>query len=190
MVHPFASCHEGPRFNPQGGTCKTGILLLVLSRYIGYPDVIPDHYGLVWGGLPPEPSLGPRTDNVIIPLDLTQLFCPGFTLAAGPPSSFTTDIVGCWGGRLVESLQSHYIHTKSHWSNVSTLCFRSWGTWVQSPGGYLFETGILLLALSRYNTMFILLQYPVSICSSVISACIIYFKSYCRGTNYQHEVIH
>jgi hypothetical protein len=27
-------------------------------------------------------------------------FCPGFTLAAGPPSSFTTNRVGCWGGAL------------------------------------------------------------------------------------------
>jgi hypothetical protein len=32
---------------------------------------------------------------VIIPLDLTQLFCPGFTLAAGPPSGSTTYRVGC-----------------------------------------------------------------------------------------------
>jgi hypothetical protein len=39
-------------------------------------------------------------DNVIIPLDLSQLFCPGFMLAAGPPYGFTTDIVGCWGGAL------------------------------------------------------------------------------------------
>jgi hypothetical protein len=41
-----------------------------------------------------------RVDNVIIPLDLTQLFCPGFTLSAGSPSGFTTDIVGCWRGAL------------------------------------------------------------------------------------------
>ncbi len=53
-----------------------------------------------WGWLCPEPSLGPRADNVIIPLDLTQLFYPGFTLAAGPLSGFTTDRVGCWGGAL------------------------------------------------------------------------------------------
>jgi hypothetical protein len=59
-----------------------------------------DCCSLVWGELRPKPSLGPRTDNVIIPLDLTQLFCPGFTLTAGPPSSFTTDRVGCWGGAL------------------------------------------------------------------------------------------
>jgi hypothetical protein len=84
----------------QGGYfCETGILLLALSRYIGDPNVI-DHCGLIWGGLQPEPSLGRHADNVIIPLDLTQLFCPTFMLAAGPPSSFTTDIVGCWGGAL------------------------------------------------------------------------------------------
>jgi hypothetical protein len=45
---PFASHHEGPGFNPRGGClCETGILLLVLSRYIGDPGVIPDHCGLV-----------------------------------------------------------------------------------------------------------------------------------------------
>ncbi len=79
---------------------ETGILLLALSRYIGDPDVI-DHCGLVRGGLRPELSLGRRADIVIIPLDLPQLFCPGFTLAAGPFSSFTTDIVGCWEGALL-----------------------------------------------------------------------------------------
>jgi hypothetical protein len=98
--------------SPGGYLCETGILLLALSCYIGDPDVI-NHCGLIWGELHPEPSLGRRADNVIIPLDLTQLFCPGFTLAAGPPSGFTTDRVGCWGvgGSPVESLQSHYINT-------------------------------------------------------------------------------
>jgi hypothetical protein len=34
MVHPYASRHEGPGFNPQGDNyVKTGILLLALSRY-------------------------------------------------------------------------------------------------------------------------------------------------------------
>jgi hypothetical protein len=84
------------------------------SRYIGVPDVIDHHWGLVWGGPRPKPSLGPRADNVIIPLDLTQLFCPSFTLAAGLPSGFTTDGVGCWGGSPVEGLQSHFILTMSH----------------------------------------------------------------------------
>jgi hypothetical protein len=146
VVHLFASRHEGPGFNPQGGT-----YVVALSRYIGDPDMI-DHSGLIWGGRRPEPSLGRRADNVIILLDLTQLFCPGFTLAAGPPSGFTTDIVGCWGSP-VESLQSHMILTMSHWSSGPPVCFPSWGTRVQSPGGYLCETKILLLALSRYITL-------------------------------------
>ncbi len=55
-----------------------------------------------WSSLWPRPelSLGPRADNVIIPLDLTQLSCPGFTLATGLPSGFTTDGVGYWRGAL------------------------------------------------------------------------------------------
>ncbi len=52
---------------------------------LGDPNVN-DHCGLVWGWLHPEPSLGGHADNVIISHDLTQLFCPGFTLATGPPS--------------------------------------------------------------------------------------------------------
>ncbi len=64
-----------PGSNPWGDLCKTRILLLALSRYIGGADVIDHFCGLILGGVCPEPSLGPRTDSVIIPLDLTQLFC-------------------------------------------------------------------------------------------------------------------
>ncbi len=78
-----------------------------------------DHCGLVWGWPRPEPSLGPRAKNVIIPLDLTQLSCPGFTLAAGLPSGFTTDGVGCWGepcGDPAISLHSHHaLFEKQNW---------------------------------------------------------------------------
>jgi hypothetical protein len=91
--------------------CETRIILLVLSRYIADPDTS-DHCGLVWGGLRPKPLLGRRADNVIIPLDLTQLCCPGFTLAAGPPSGFTTDIVRCWGepcGEPAILMHSHHV---------------------------------------------------------------------------------
>ncbi len=49
-----------------------------------------DHCGLVWGGLHPKPWQGRCADNVLIPLDFTQLFYPGFTI----------DIVGCWGRAL------------------------------------------------------------------------------------------
>jgi hypothetical protein len=51
---------------------------------------------------------------------------------------------------IVESLQSHFILTTSHWASGLTLCFPSQGIWVQIPWGDLSETGILLLALSRY----------------------------------------
>ncbi len=123
--------------SPGGYLCETGILMLALSRYIGDPDMI-DHCGLVWGGLRSKPSLGPCADNVIITLDLTQLFCPGFTLAAGPPSGFTTMELAT-GGSPVESLQSQFIHTMSHWSSGLPVCFPSWGTRVQSPGGYILK---------------------------------------------------
>ncbi len=44
----FAYHHKGPRFKSPGGyLCETGILLLVLSRYIGDPDVIDHFCGLV-----------------------------------------------------------------------------------------------------------------------------------------------
>jgi hypothetical protein len=118
--------------SPGGYLCETGILLLALSRYIGDPDMI-DHCGLVWGGLCPEPSISRHADHVIIPLYLTQLFCPGFMLAAGPPFGFTTDIVGCLGG----ALQSHCIYTLFYWSSGPPVCFPSWGTRVQSPEGVL-----------------------------------------------------
>jgi hypothetical protein len=116
-----------------------------------------DHCGLVEGGLCPHLSLGRRADNVIIQLDLTHLFCPGFTLTAGPPSGFTTDIVGCWGG---EPCGEPAISLHSHSFTVPVVdLFASYeGPGFNPHGGYVFETGILLLALSHYiivhgNTM-------------------------------------
>jgi hypothetical protein len=41
------------------------------------------------------------------------------------------------GGSPVESLQSHFIPTMSHWSSGLTLCFPIQGTWVQIPWGVL-----------------------------------------------------
>ncbi len=134
----FASRHKGPRFKSPGGyLCETGILLIAMSRYIADPDVIDHHCRLVWSGPHPEPSLGPRADIVIIPLVLTQLSSPGFTLAAGLSSGFTTDGVGCWGGSPVESLQSRFILTMSHWSSGLPVCFPWQGTQVQIPWGVL-----------------------------------------------------
>ncbi len=84
------------RFNPQGVTyVKPGFSCLRCLATLVTPTwliiVASSEAGFV---------LGHHADNVIIPLDLTQLFCPDFTLAVGPPSGFTTDIVNCWGGAL------------------------------------------------------------------------------------------
>ncbi len=110
--YPFASSHKGPGLKSPGGyLCETGILLLALSCHIGDPDMI-DRCGLIWGGPRPEPSLGPRADNVIIPLELTQLSCPGFTLGADLPSGFTTTQSTARGEPSAEpaiSLHSHHV---------------------------------------------------------------------------------
>jgi hypothetical protein len=141
------------------GSYPLGVLMwnwdspVSLSRYIGDPDLI-DHCGLVWGGLRPEPSLGPCADNVIIPLDLTALLSQFHPCCRS--SFWLHNHKSAAGGSPVEILQSHCIHTMSHWSSGLPICFPSWGTWVQSPGGYLCETRILLLVLSRYNPVFIL----------------------------------
>ncbi len=51
----------------------------------------------------------------------------------------------------VESLQSHMILTMSHWSSGLTCLLPATRVTGSNPlGGYLCETGILLLALSRY----------------------------------------
>ncbi len=62
------------------------------------------------------------------------------------------------GGSPVESLQSHFILTMSHWSSWLLFASRHKGPRFKSPGGYLCETGILLLALSRFSTHY----YPYS----------------------------
>jgi hypothetical protein len=145
--YPFASRHKGPGFKSPGG----GVLMWNQDSPV---SVVSLHWWpwRDWSLWPhPEPSIGPRAENVIIPLDLTQLSCPSFTLAAGLPSSFTTDGVGWWGRALWRSLQSHFILTMSHWSSGLPLCFPSQGTQVQTPEGYFCETGILLVVLSCYN---------------------------------------
>jgi hypothetical protein len=119
-----------------------------------------DHFcGLIWGGLRPKPSLGPRADNLIIPFDLTQLLCPGFMLAAGLPSSFTTNGVGCWGGSPVESLQSHSILTMSY----LPICFPSQGTQVQIPRGVLMwnrdsPVSVVSLQLTLFSLLIVFLS--------------------------------
>ncbi len=134
---------------PLGGLMLTGILLLALSRYIGDPNVI--------RSLPLLPFsrclTGLCANNVKSRLDLTQLFCPSFTLTAGPASDFTTDRVGCREGALWRAC------------NLTTFtpCLTGpvdypFASRHEGPGfklgGNLCETGILLLVLSRYRVLF------------------------------------
>jgi hypothetical protein len=109
-------------------------------------------------GFVPKPSLGPRANNVIIPLDLTQLSCPGFTLAAGLPSGFTTDGVSCWGGALWRAcnLTQFSPCLTGPVDYLFASCHK--GPRFKSPGGYSCETGILLLAMSRYRAFEVLKQ--------------------------------
>jgi hypothetical protein len=96
-------------------------------------------------------SLDPRPDDVIIPLDLTQLSCPGFTLTAGLPSGFTTDGVGYSGGALWRACNLTSFSPCLSGPVDHPFASRHKGLGFKSPGGDLCETGILLLALSRYK---------------------------------------
>ncbi len=148
---PVCFPSQGTRVQiPWGYLCETRIPLLALSHYIGDHDVI-DHCGLVRGRPRPEPSLGPRADNVITPLDLTQLSCPGFLLTAGLPSGFTTDAVSCKGGALWRACNLTSFSPCLTCSVDYLFASRHKGPRFKYPGGYLCETGNPLLALSRYN---------------------------------------
>ncbi len=126
----------------RGYLCETGILLLGMSCYIGDPDVI-DHCGLVWGR--PELSCW-QCDNPT--WSHTALL---YRFHARCRSFFRLHNQNSWllGGSPVESLQSP--HTQFHRSSGPLICFLPWWTHIQSPGEYLCETGILLLALSCYK---------------------------------------
>ncbi len=93
----------------------------------------------------------PRADNVIIPLDLTQLSCPGFTLAAGLSSSFTTDGVSCWRGALWRACNLTSFSPCLTDPVDYLFAPRHKGPRFKSPGGYLCETVILLLAMFHYS---------------------------------------
>jgi hypothetical protein len=97
--------------SPGGDLCETGILQLVLSRYIGNHSMI-DHCGIVWGGLRLEPPLGYHAYNVIILLSPFHTRCR---------SSFRLHNRQLLGGSPVESLQSHCILTQFQWSSGPPL---------------------------------------------------------------------
>jgi hypothetical protein len=96
----------------------------------------PRHDWSLWPPLRRASSLEPRADNVIIPLDLTQLSCPGFMLAGGPPSSFATDTVGCWGGALRRACNLTSFSPCLTGPVDYLFASRHKGPRFKSPGGY------------------------------------------------------
>jgi hypothetical protein len=88
-----------------------------------------------------SPCLTGPVDNVIIPLHLTHLSCPGFTLAAGLPSGFTTTSRQL-GGALWRACNLTSF-SPCLTSPVDYLfASRHKGPMFKSPGVYLCETGI------------------------------------------------
>jgi hypothetical protein len=87
-------------------------------------------------GLVPKPTLGRRANNVIILLDLTQLFCPSFTLLQVLlPASQPTESAAGGGepcGEPAISLNSHYV-SLVQWTNP--LLPDTKGPGFKSPGG-------------------------------------------------------
>ncbi len=138
---------RGPGSIPRGVLMWNRDSPVSVVCHIGDPNVI-DHCGLVWGRLCPESSPGHCADNVIIPLDLKQLFCPGFSLAAGPPSGFMTDIVDCWRGALWRACNLTAFTSCLTGPVDYPFASRLEGPRFNPQGGYLCETEILLLALS------------------------------------------
>ncbi len=139
----FASCHKGPRFKSPGGyICETGILLLAMSCYIGDPYVIDHHCGLVWGG----PRLRRASSWTITrppcwqcdnPTWSHTAFLLRFHARCRSPCRLHNQRSRLLGGSPMESLQSIFILTMSHWSSGLPVCFLSQGTQVQIPRGVL-----------------------------------------------------
>ncbi len=157
-----ASCHKGPRFKSSGGyLCETKILLLALSSYIGDPIVIDHLCGLVCGGLRTEPSLGPRADHVIILLNLTQLFCSGFTLARSLqvllPTSQPTVLAA--GGALCRpcNLTSYSPCLTGPVDYLFASCHK--GPRFKSPVGYLHDDVCFALSFVLYQPSVCLYQW-------------------------------
>ncbi len=186
VVHPFASRHEGPRFNPQG---------VLMWNWDSPVSVVSLHW---WPRC--HWSLWPRlrwaSSQTVTRLSCRQCDNPAWShtalLSRFHPrcrSSFRlhNQHSQLLGGSPVESLQSHCIHTQFHWSSGLLVCFLSWGTWVQSPGGYLCGTGILLLALSGYKPQYTLeihMQFgrELGICYlSLFPEQDIYHRCYCSS---------
>ncbi len=166
--YPFASCHEGLGFKPQGGyLCEIRILLLALSRYIGDPDMIRSLVSLPFSGC----FTKLRADNV-----KSQRLCRpsvgaslGFALTMCKLTWFHTALLSRFHTCCRSSFRLHNWRSRllggTLWRACNLTTFTPYltgpvdyafgshheGPGFKSRGGYLCETGILLLALSRYT---------------------------------------
>ncbi len=131
--------------SPGGYFCKTGILLLALACYIGDPLSL-------W------PHLRRASSRTATRRLCWQCDNPTWSHRA-LLSRFRTHWSSFWlhnrhsrllGGALWRACNLSTF-TQFHWSSGPPICFLSWGTRVQSPGGYLCETRILLLVLPHYS---------------------------------------
>ncbi len=113
----FAFRHKGPRFKSPGGyLCETGILLLALSRYIGDPDAI-DHQQ----GFAPPTVTRPSCRQCDSPTWSHTAYLCQFHARCRPPFRLHNRRSRLLGGSPVESLQSHFFLTMSHWSTGLTF---------------------------------------------------------------------
>jgi hypothetical protein len=128
----FASLREGPGSKPGGYLCETGILLLALSRYIGDPNVMRSLASLPFSGC----FTMLRADKCNPTWSHRTLFSQ-FHVRCRSSFRLHNRQSRLLGGSPVESLQSRYIYTMSHWSSGLPICFPSWGTRVQIPRGVL-----------------------------------------------------
>jgi hypothetical protein len=153
VVHPVASHHEGPRFNPPG----------VLMWNLDSPISVVSLHWWPWH----DRSLWPRLRQA----SLRTVTRPSYRQYDNPTWSHTSllpQFHACCrsffrlhnrhslllGGDLWRACNlTAFIHSSTG-PVVQPVCFLSWGTQVQSLGGYLSETWILLLALSRYRILF------------------------------------
>jgi hypothetical protein len=115
VAHPFASRHEGPGL----GSIPRGVLMWNRDSPV---SIVSLHWWprRDWSSWP---HLRWALSRIVIrpscqfsdnPTWSHQLFCPGLKLAAGPPSGFTTDIVGCWGGALWRACNlTAFIHSST-----------------------------------------------------------------------------
>jgi hypothetical protein len=78
----------------------------------------------------------------------------GFTLAAGPPSSFITDVVSSWGGALCRACNLNAFIHSSTGPEVHPFTFHHEGSGFNPQRGTYVRTKIILLTLSCYTVIF------------------------------------